>query len=66
MNFETIKTTALTLLNAPRTWGRGLHSLESLAGLAIAKATESAPLKSEEFERLRHELVQSMRAQRAT
>jgi hypothetical protein len=61
---EDIKNTALALLNAPRKWGKGLHTLPDLIGMSLREATKSTPLDSEAFERLRSELVQTVRGKR--
>jgi hypothetical protein len=63
MNFQIIKTTALALLNGPRTWGRGKHTLSDLIGMALREATKSEPLGGEDFERVRQEMVQAVRGE---
>jgi hypothetical protein len=64
---DTIKATAIQLLSDPsRKFGRaGFHTLHDVIGLALVKASESAPLASEDFEKARCEIVQSFREGRA-
>jgi hypothetical protein len=59
---STIIANALAILNGPRHWGRSYgHSLGDLVALALAKATETAPLRAEDLERLRDEMLRSIR-----
>ena len=57
---DTIMKDALAIMAAPRSWGRGrLHTLSELAGIALAQVTQD--LDTEQFERLRTELVKTIR-----
>jgi hypothetical protein len=62
-DFNKIKATAIALLSDPsRKFGRaGFHTLQDVVGIALVKATESAPLNSEDFERARYDIVQALR-----
>jgi hypothetical protein len=58
---------AIALINAPRDWGRSFNqSLSEIVGQAIVKATQSAPLASADFERLRIDVLKTLRTPKTT
>jgi hypothetical protein len=61
-----IKSKAIDLLNNPaRTFGRAIYqSLSDVIGAAIVQASKPAKLGSEDFERLRQDILRTMRTPR--
>jgi hypothetical protein len=60
-DLESIKAKAIELLNAPRTWGRSTNqTLSDIVGAALVKASPTT-LPSETFERLRNQILTTLR-----
>jgi hypothetical protein len=61
-DFKSIKAAAIELLNTPnRTWGKSVNqSLSDIVGAALVKASKS-PLASADFERLRSDVLKTLR-----
>jgi hypothetical protein len=67
MNTDSIAATAIALIQGPRDWGRSQsQTLSQVVSQAIVKATQDSPLRSEDFEAVRHDILLALRTPQPT